>query len=68
MKSEFTATVKGDKLSLTIDLAKKGDVSSTGKSEVFASTGGYIAVDGTVFKVSAMVIKPIPKGQRAAQG
>ena len=33
------ARIKGDKLTLTIDLSKKGKKSKTGKSMVIASTG-----------------------------
>lgn len=39
--------VKGKVLTITVDLSKKGTLSSTGKSLVIASTKGNELVEGT---------------------
>lgn len=41
----ITATVKGNTLTLTVPLGK-GTLSSTGKSMVLASTGGFTELEG----------------------
>ena len=49
--------VTGNKLTITVTL-EKGTLSSSGKSLVVASTGGFTAVEGTDLKVNLNVIKP----------
>jgi hypothetical protein len=39
--------VKGDKAIITIDLAHRGGLSSSGKSVIVASTGGNVPIPGT---------------------
>ena len=45
----------GDELVIKVNLKNKGKASASGKSEVIASTGGFIYVDG--FGVGLNVIK-----------
>ena len=40
-------TKTGNKLTIEVDLSKKGTPSSTGKSQVIASTKGNQKIDGT---------------------
>lgn len=40
------ATVKGDTLTITVDLKAPRELSKTGKSHVIASTEGNVSVDG----------------------
>ena len=42
-------TVKSNKLLITIDLAKKGKKSASGKTMVIASTRGNKVIEGTDF-------------------
>ena len=49
--------VTGNKLTITVTL-EKGTLSSSGKSLVVATTGGFVAVEGTDLKVNLNVIKP----------
>jgi len=49
--------VTGNKLVITAIL-EKGTLSSSGKSLVVASTGGFVPVDGTDLKVNLNVIRP----------
>ena len=49
--------VTGNKMTIEADLTA-GTLSSTGKSMNVASTNGFMAVDGTEFKVNLNVIKP----------
>jgi len=39
-------TVEGTKLTITVDLSAKGEVSSSGKSLVIGSTEGNVSVPG----------------------
>ena len=61
-KTNVHAEVKGNKLVLTIDLTEKHGLSSTGKTEVIGSSGGFAGVDGhaEVF-YSLNVNKKVPK-------
>ena len=53
------AKVEGDKLTITIPLAKTPRPSSTGKSLVLFSTEGFIPVgDGGDMRVNINVIRP----------
>ena len=44
-------------LVMCVKLDTKGRPSSTGKSTVHASTGGFTAIDGSAFRVNLTVIK-----------
>ncbi len=56
----ITEKVVGNKLTLTIDLSKKGKASKSGKSLVIASTEGNVPVDGNVdIKYGLNVYKPV---------
>jgi hypothetical protein len=39
--------VKGDKAIITIDLSKRGGLSSSGKSVIVATTSGNVTIPGT---------------------
>ena len=54
----FTATVKGNKLTLEIDLKSNLGASASGKSTGIASTKGNIGVPGTDIKLGMNVYKP----------
>jgi hypothetical protein len=63
----LTQSLKGDILTLTIDLSKVGPASSTGKSLKIASTEGNVSVDGRPdFMLGLNVYLPIPKEAREA--
>lgn len=61
----FKITREGNKLILEVEdvTALTGTLSSTGKSEILASTGGYMPL-GDGLKVSATLIKPLPKKKK----
>ena len=44
MLRNVDAQIQGDKLVITIDLNAKGTTSKSGKSEILATTGGFIGV------------------------
>jgi len=48
---------EGDKIVITIDLEKNPPLSSTGKSKLLFSTGGFIPIDLEGTKINLMVIK-----------
>ena len=50
---------KGNILTITVDLSKKGTVSSSGKSMVIASTRGNAPVEGTDVIVGLNVYKKV---------
>lgn len=41
----IVAEIKGEKLTLTIDLSKNLGISSSGKSQIIASTRGFVHVN-----------------------
>lgn len=41
------AEVKGDILTITVDLSKNQGRSASGKSDIIATTSGNVAIDGT---------------------
>jgi hypothetical protein len=45
--TNISIEVKGDKAIITIDLAHRGGLSSSGKSVIVASTGGNVPIPGT---------------------
>lgn len=62
MAKNVEMKVEGKKLHLVIDLDAKGTPSSTGKTEVFASTQGNIEIPGYPgFKVGVNCFKPPAK-------
>jgi hypothetical protein len=50
-------TVKGNKLTIVADI-EKGHPSATGKTQVVATTSGFVGVPGTTYKVSLNVTGP----------
>lgn len=54
-KSEVNVAVKGNILTVTIDLDHKGEESKTGKSKVIATTGGFVMAGNT--RLSLNVIR-----------
>jgi hypothetical protein len=50
-------TVKGNKLTLEVDLAQENGKSSSGKSIIIGSTEGNVDVEGTDIKVGLNVYK-----------
>jgi hypothetical protein len=53
---------KSKKLTIVCDLSAKGELSSSGKTELIASTQGNVPVaDGSV-KLGLNIMRPIPKG------
>jgi hypothetical protein len=45
--TNISIEVKGDKAIITINLAHRGGLSSSGKSVIVASTGGNVPIPGT---------------------
>jgi len=45
--TNISIEVKGDKAIITIDLAHRAGLSSSGKSVIVASTGGNVPIPGT---------------------
>ena len=45
--TNISIEVKGDKAIITIDLSHRGNLSSSGKSIIVASTGGNVPIPGT---------------------
>lgn len=57
--SNVQMEVKGNKLTITVDLSAKGETSGSGKSEVIASTKGNVDVPGAAgVKLGLNVYKP----------
>ena len=50
-------SVKNGRLAIDIGLDTKGKESSTGKSMVHLSTGGFKAIEGSDYQYSLLVIK-----------
>lgn len=59
MQKNVQTEVKGQVLTIRIDLSKKGAPSSTGKTMLVASTGGGIDVGGV--KLALNAYRPLPK-------
>jgi hypothetical protein len=57
--TNIKAEVKGNVLTLTIDLKAKGSPSKSGKSQVIATTSGNAAVAGTEFKLGLNLYKSL---------
>lgn len=62
--------VKGNVLTITVDLSQPGTISKTGKSTIIGSTGGWVSIlpgaPGAVsvsaeIKVGLNVLGPLPK-------
>lgn len=53
-----TYTVKGSTLTITVDLRKRLGPSSSGKTELVASTGGNVQIDGTDVKLGLNAYVP----------
>lgn len=51
--------IQGRKMVITADLTNGVPSKTSGRNLVVASTGGFTAVNGTEYKVSLLVIKPI---------
>lgn len=58
------ATVKGNKLTIEVDLDMIGTESTSGKSMLNMSTGGFTPIAGTGMKLNMMVISPIKKAKK----
>ena len=54
-------TVKGDTLTLEINLKEKGDLSKSGNSMLVATSAGNAEVPGTDLKFGLNVFKPVAK-------
>jgi len=48
---------EGDRMVITIDLEKNPPMSSTGKSRLLFSTGGFVQIDAEGTKINLMVIR-----------
>lgn len=56
----ITTARKGNILTITVDLSKKGTPSGSGKNEVVATTSGNVSIDGDGgFKMGLNIYKPI---------
>jgi hypothetical protein len=55
-------TVKDKKLVIEVDLTQNFGLSSTGKSEIVASTHGFVDVPNTDMKLGLNVVKKEKKG------
>lgn len=53
--------LNGNILTITIDLSQNFGLSSTGKSNIIASTSGNIAIPGTKAKIGLNVYTPITR-------
>lgn len=57
-----TTSVKGNKLTIVIDLDKSDGLSGSGKSEIIASSRGNQTIEGTDgLKIGLNVYKPVKK-------
>ena len=54
-------SVKNGRLAIDVGLDEKGKESSTGKSTVHFSSGGFTDVDGSDYRVNLTVIKKLRK-------
>lgn len=52
-------SVKGDKLTITVDLSEDLGLSGSGKSRVISTTRGIAVVPGTNYRVGLNVFVPI---------
>ena len=52
-----SVSVKNGRIALDLTLDSKGKESSTGKSTVHLSTGGFKEIDGSDYRYSLLVIK-----------
>ena len=53
-------SLDGNKLTITIDLAKQFGISGSGKSQIIASTGGNVSVPGNeAVKIGVNVYRPV---------
>ncbi len=55
MKTTYDS--KSKKILIEVDVSGEGKISSTGKSKIIASTGGFKRVDNSPFRLNLVVIK-----------
>ncbi len=60
MAHNVQTEVKGNKMVITVDISppmlSKAPMSSSNKNKLVASSGGYLPIDGSDFKISLNVI------------
>ncbi len=57
MNINIKVSQSGDKVTLEIDPTKDYGLSSSGKTHIVASTGGFVDVPGTDIKINATAIR-----------
>jgi hypothetical protein len=56
----ITMSVKGNTLTIVVDLSKKGELSKSGKSHLIATTGGSVDIPGAPgAKLGLNIFKPV---------
>lgn len=60
-----SVSVKNGRLAIDAELDSKGRDSASGKTTVHYTTGGFVAIDGSEYKVSVTVTKAKRKAVKA---